>query len=105
MAEVLILSGKTVSQHVYHSLQPRIDSLTRSGVIPGLAVVLVGDNPASQIYVNSKAKRFDKLGLFSETFKLPENIPENDILSLINDLNNDNRFHGILVQKIGRAHV
>ncbi len=98
MAEALILSGKTVSQHVYKSLQPRIDSLTRSGTTPGLAVVLIGDNPASQIYVNSKEKRFDKMGLFSETFKFPENIPETDVLSLIGDLNNDNRFHGILVQ-------
>ena len=98
MSEVLILSGKTVSRHVYDSLQPRIDSLTGSGVIPGLAVVLIGDNPASQVYVNSKAKRFDKLGLFSETFRLPENIPEKDVLSLISDLNNDSRFHGILVQ-------
>lgn len=98
MAEALILSGKTVSQHVYTSLKPRIDLLKRSGKTPGLAFILVGDHPASKVYVNSKTKRFVKLGLFSETFKLPENIPENDVLSLISDLCDDDRFHGILVQ-------
>lgn len=98
MAETLILSGKTVSQNVYKSLQTRIDSLKSSGCTPGLAVVLVGDNSASRIYVKSKAKRFDKMSLFSETFTLPDTVQENEVLSLINNLNTDNRFHGILVQ-------
>ncbi len=98
MAETLILSGKTVSQNVYKSLQTRIDSLISSGCTPGLAVVLVGDNSASRIYVKSKAKRFDKMSLFSETFTLPDTVQEKEVLSLINDLNTDNRFHGILVQ-------
>jgi len=98
MAEPLILSGKTVSQHVYTTLQPRIDTLKRSGKTPGLAFILVGDHPASKVYVKSKTRRFEQLGLFSETFKLPENILENDLISLISELNDDNRFHGILVQ-------
>ncbi len=98
MAETLILSGKAVSQNVYKSLQTRIDSLKSSGCTPGLAVVLVGDNSASHIYVKSKAKRFDKMSLFSETFTLPNTVQENEVLSLINDLNTDNRFQGILVQ-------
>ena len=105
MADALILSGKTVSQDVYTSLQPRIDSLTESDIIPGLAVVLIGGNPVSEIYVNSKAKRFDRLGLFSETFKLPENIHENDVLSIIRDLSGDDRFHGILVQMPLPKHI
>lgn len=98
MAETLILSGKTVSRNVYKSLQTRIDSLKSSGCTPGLAVVLVGDDPASRVYVRNKARRFDKMGLFSETFILPDTVQENEVLSLINDLNTDKRFHGILVQ-------
>ena len=98
MAETLILSGKTVSRNVYKSLQTRIDSLKSSGCTPGLAVVLVGEDPASRVYVRNKARRFDKMGLFSETFILPDTVQENEVLSLINDLNTDKRFHGILVQ-------
>jgi methylenetetrahydrofolate dehydrogenase (NADP+)/methenyltetrahydrofolate cyclohydrolase len=98
MTDTIILSGKTVSQSVYNSLQTRINSLKSLGCTPGLAAILVGDDPASSVYVNSKARRFNKLGLLSETIRLPENISEEKILSNINDLNNDNRFHGILVQ-------
>ncbi len=105
MAESLILSGKTVSQDVYKSLQTRIDSLKQSGVIPGLAVILVGENTASQVYVKSKAKRFHKLGLFSKTFKLAAATSESDVLSLISDLNNNNRYHGTLVQMPLPGHL
>ncbi|MBC8323792.1 MAG: bifunctional methylenetetrahydrofolate dehydrogenase/methenyltetrahydrofolate cyclohydrolase FolD [Candidatus Marinimicrobia bacterium] len=98
MTEALILSGKTVSHEVYNTLQSQIDSLKSSGCTPGLAVVLVGDDPASNVYVNSKARRFNKLGLFSETIRLPEDIGEDELLSKIQELNNDDRFHGILVQ-------
>ena len=98
MAETIILSGKTVSQNVYKSLQTRIDALKSSGCIAGLAVVLVGDNAASQVYVNSKTRRFEKLGLFSETIHFPKGTSEGDLLSKILELNEDGRFHGILVQ-------
>jgi len=98
MIDTIILSGKTVSHEVYNTLQSQIDSLKSSGCTPGLAVVLVGDDPASNVYVNSKARRFNKLGLFSETIRLPENIGEDELLSKIQELNNDDRFHGILVQ-------
>ncbi|HIA23622.1 MAG TPA: bifunctional 5,10-methylene-tetrahydrofolate dehydrogenase/5,10-methylene-tetrahydrofolate cyclohydrolase, partial [Candidatus Marinimicrobia bacterium] len=98
MAEIKILSGKTVSQDVYNALQSSIDTLKSSGCTPGLAAVLVGDDPASNVYVNSKTRRFNKLGLFSESIRLPENISEDELLSKIKELNNDDRFHGILVQ-------
>ncbi len=98
MAAAKILSGKTVSQDVYNSLQSRIETLISSGCTPGLAAVLVGDNTASQVYVNSKTRRFEKLGLYSETIRFPENIAESDLLSKIQELNDDDRFHGILVQ-------
>ena len=58
-----ILSGKEVSSSLYNSIQPRIDNLKSENIIPGLSVILVGDNPASAVYVNSKSKRFSKLGL------------------------------------------
>ena len=98
MAETIILSGKTVSQNVYNSLQTRIDLLKSSGCTPGLAAVLVGDDPASNVYVNSKTRRFNTLGLFSETICLPEICSENELVSIIYKLNNDDRFHGILLQ-------
>ena len=98
MAETKILSGKTVSQNVYKSLKSRIDKLKSSGCIPGLAAVLVGDNPASHVYIKSKTNQFAKLDLYSESFKMPDDTSERDVLSLIDDLNNDERFHGILVQ-------
>ncbi len=105
MAETIILSGKTVSQNVYKSLQTRIDSLKFSGCTPGLAVVLVGDDPASNVYVNSKTRRFNKLGLYSETIRLPANIGEDELLSQIQNLNSDDSFHGILVQMPLPTHL
>ena len=105
MAAAKILSGKTVSQDVYNSLQARIETLKSSACTPGLAAMLIGDNAASQVYVNSKTRRFEKLGLFSETIRLPENIAEGELLSKIQELNNDDRFHGILVQMPLPKHI
>ena len=105
MAEIKILSGTIVSQDVYNALQSRIDTLKSSGCTPGLAAVLVGDDPASNVYVNSKTRRFNKLGLFSESIRLPENISEDELLSKIKELNNDDRFHGILVQMPLPRHI
>ena len=98
MAEPQILSGKTVSQHVYSQLESRIHTLKENNIIPGLAVVLVGEDPASKVYVNSKSKRFKKLGLFSQTIQLDTTNEENVLIEQIHKLNSDDRFHGILVQ-------
>jgi len=98
MAEPQILSGKTVSQHVYSQLESRIHTLKENNIIPGLAVVLVGEDPASKVYVNSKSKRFQKLGLFSQTIQLDTSNEENVLIEQIHELNSDDRFHGILVQ-------
>ena len=98
MPKTIILSGKEVSEAVYESLQPRISILKQKGIIPGLAVILVGEDPASQVYVRSKGRKFNKLDLFSETIILPADIDESSLLSKIHELNNDDRFHGILVQ-------
>ncbi len=96
--ETKILSGKEVSSSLYNSIQPRIDNLKSENIIPGLSVILVGDNPASAVYVNSKSKKFKELGLFSETIKLSASSSQEEIISTIKDLNEDKRFHGILVQ-------
>ncbi|MCK9245298.1 MAG: bifunctional 5,10-methylene-tetrahydrofolate dehydrogenase/5,10-methylene-tetrahydrofolate cyclohydrolase, partial [Candidatus Marinimicrobia bacterium] len=74
------------------------EQLKQKGVTPGLAVVLVGDNPASKAYVGMKAKAFDSMALFSETLRLPADATQVMVLGLIDKLNRDSRFHGILVQ-------
>ena len=98
MAETKILSGKVVSDEVYTALESRIQSLKKANVIPGLAAVIVGEDPASQVYVRNKTRRFSKLQLHSETIKLPPDTTQDNLLERIETLNNDPLFHGILVQ-------
>ncbi len=85
-------------EQTYADLIPRIKTLQNKGINPGLVVILVGDDPSSQVYVRSKARRFKKLGLVSETIKLPADTSEAELLKLIDQYNHDSRFHGILVQ-------
>lgn len=101
----LILSGKDVSLDVYKSLKLRIQSLSKKGVFPGLAVVLVGENPASRVYVNSKTKTFKKLSIHSKTFTLPVDVTSKDLLDLIKSLNKNHLYHGILVQLPLPGHI
>ena len=98
MTETKILSGKEVASAVYDDLSSRIDRLTSEKITPGLAAVLVGDDSASQVYVRNKRRRFENMGLFGETFRMEEDSSESDVLAFINDLNGDDRFHGILIQ-------
>jgi methylenetetrahydrofolate dehydrogenase (NADP+)/methenyltetrahydrofolate cyclohydrolase len=98
MIDPLILSGKEVSASVYDSLDQKIKSLRKDNITPGLAVVLVGEDSASQVYVRSKTKTFNKLSLFTKTYRLPSASSERELLELIDDLNKNNLFHGILVQ-------
>lgn len=95
---VQILSGKEVSRKVYSNLIPRIDSLKSQGITPGLAVILVGENPASKIYVNSKTRKFESFGLHSKTIYLEKSIDEAELISKIQTLNHDREIHGILIQ-------
>ena len=101
----LILSGKDVSLDVYKNLKLRIQSLSKKGVFPGLAVVLVGENPASRVYVNSKTKTFKKLSIHSKTFTLPVDVTSKDLLDLIKSLNKNHLYHGILVQLPLPGHI
>ena len=98
MTETKILSGKEVASAVYDDLISRIDRLTSEKITPGLAAVLIGDDPASQVYVRNKRRRFENMGLLGETFRMGDDSSESDVLAFINDLNGDDRFHGILIQ-------
>jgi len=98
MSDAKILSGKDTAQSVYHNLNNRIISLADKNIRPGLCVVLIGDNPASQIYVRTKTKKLRSLGLLSESILLPSDVKEKKVIKIINDLNNDSKYHGILVQ-------
>ena len=93
-----LLLGKEVANHTVLELDKIIQNLKASGIIPKLAAILIGENPASQIYVNSKAKFFAKNGCDSQTFKFDSNVSQSKILNCINNLNNDESIHGILVQ-------
>ena len=96
--ETRILSGKKVSSSFYTSIKPRIDSLKSSDIIPGLAVLLVGDNAASAVYVRNKTKKFNELGLYSDTITFSDSVSQDEIISKIQELNLNQSFHGILVQ-------
>ena len=83
MSDLLVLSGKEVSSSVYRKLSNRIQTLKEKNIIPGLAVILVGEDPASQVYVQSKTKTFKKLNLFTKTYRLSNNISQDELLHLI----------------------
>jgi methylenetetrahydrofolate dehydrogenase (NADP+)/methenyltetrahydrofolate cyclohydrolase len=94
-----ILDGKATAQSVQAEVASAVASLKeKHGVTPGLAAVLVGDNPASAIYVRNKARACADVGMYAETFHLPKDTPREELLSLIRRLNDDQKFHGILIQ-------
>jgi len=94
----LILQGKAVAAAVKADLAVRIKRLAEMGMIPGLTAVLVGDDPASQIYVRSKERQSQRLGLKSQIIRLPADTSEIALLRVVKDLNEDRSVHGILVQ-------
>ncbi len=93
-----LLVGKPVADHLRKRLSNVVQTLADASITPGLAAVIVGDDPASQVYVRNKERAFAKLGCYSKTIHLPQNTTEEEILNLIRNLNNDPAFHGILVQ-------
>lgn len=93
-----ILSGKLVSARVKEHLKEEVAALTKAGTRPGLAVVLVGDDSASKVYVANKEKACAELSIYSEKYVLPEKTTEDELLALIEKLNQDPNIHGILVQ-------
>lgn len=93
-----IISGKAVSAAVRQRIAAQTAELTARGVTPGLAVVLVGDDPASQVYVRNKEKACAEVGFYSEKYTLPATTTQQELLALVERLNGDPRIHGILVQ-------
>lgn len=93
-----LLSGKVVSARVKQELKAEVEKLKKEGKETGLAVVLVGEDPASKVYVRNKEKACEEIGIYSEMHKLPEDTTEEELLALVNKLNNDEKIDGILVQ-------
>jgi len=100
-----LIDGRIVAENVYAELRDEIASLKKQGLTPGLAVVLVGDDPASRAYVRSKDKMCRELGLHSVKLELPENTTQADLLERVAELNRDPAVHGILVQSPPPKHI
>ena len=100
-----IISGPEVSGEIYGELRQRIEKLKSEGTVPGLAVILVGDDPASQVYVRNKGKKCEELGMHSETIVLPKETTEEELLQRIDALNKDKSIHGFLVQLPLPKHI
>ncbi len=100
-----VLYGKPVSEHIKSELKLKIDELSNNGIIPKLSVVLIGDNPASKIYVNSKHKTFINMNCKSEIHNLDKNVSEDEVIKLIDTLNNNPDVHGILIQLPAPPHL
>ncbi len=98
MSDADLIDGKMIAQEIRGALKPRIQALKTQNITPGLAVVLIGEDPASQVYVRMKSKAFAKLEMMTETFHLDKTISQTEVLQKIEALNQDDRFHGILVQ-------
>lgn len=91
----IIIDGKAISAKVRAEIREEVDKMITK---PGLAVVIVGEDPASKVYVRNKAKGCEEVGFYSEVHELPENTTEEELLALVNKLNNDEKINGILVQ-------
>ena len=101
-----IIDGKKVSSNIKDNIAAEVNTLkNKTGKTPGLAVVLVGDDPASAVYVKNKNKTCKNIGFQSFEHILPENTSENKLLNLINELNNDDQVNGILVQLPLPSHI
>ncbi len=103
MAE--IIDGKSVSADLREQLKTKVEKMKESGVTPGLAVVLVGEDPASRSYVTAKEKSCGELGMLSRDIRLPESTSEEELLALVEKLNGDDEIDGILVQLPLPSHM
>lgn len=99
------IDGVAVAKAVRDDVQREVEELKARGIVPGLTVVLVGDDPASAVYVRSKEKTSQELGMKGETIRLPADTPQSELESLIDRLNADPSVHGILVQSPLPKHM
>src|SRR5437899_1558307 len=93
-----ILDGNPVRDEIYNELRPRVAALAARGCQPGLAVILAGHNPASEVYVRNKVKACRDLGIHSEPITPPDSISTGELLKIVEGLNTRSDIHGILVQ-------
>lgn len=93
-----IINGKEISAKVRGDIAREVEVLKSKGITPGLAVVIVGEDPASKVYVRNKHRACDETGIYSEVHELPESTTEAELLALVDKLNADKNIHGILVQ-------
>jgi len=100
-----LIDGKAIARKIRAEASARVSQLTAKGTKPGLAVVLVGDDAASAVYVTAKGKACEEAGMHSVTIRLPASTPENDLLRQVDELNADAAIHGILVQMPLPRHV
>ncbi len=100
-----IIDGKKISAQIKDELKIEVAALKERGIYPGLAVVLVGNNSASQVYVRNKKTACEYVGIKSFSYELPEETSEKDLLDLIDTLNQDEKVHGILVQLPLPKHI
>ena len=101
----LLIDGNVLSQQMRADFAARTQSLISQGIRPGLAVVLVGENPASQVYVRNKVKACEQVGIHSLLEKYPHDLSQADLLARVDALNNDPNIHGILVQLPLPSHI
>jgi methylenetetrahydrofolate dehydrogenase (NADP+) / methenyltetrahydrofolate cyclohydrolase len=100
-----IIDGKNISDSIREELRQEVERLRQKGVTPGLVVILVGEDPASQVYVKNKAKTCNELGYYSDVVRLPAEASQEELLALIRKYNEDSRVHGILVQLPLPKHI
>ena len=101
----IIIDGKQIAADVRQDVANKVSELKKKGIVPCLAVILVGENPASVSYVTGKQKALAEVGMVDRSVHLPENTSEDDLLKLIDELNKDNSVHGILVQLPLPKHI
>lgn len=100
-----VINGRELADQMKAEIQKDVEKMTQQGIQPGLVVLLVGENPASQTYVRNKERAAVKIGILSKVEKLPETISEEELLAEIDKYNQDSRFHGILVQLPLPKHI
>ncbi|MCM3495304.1 bifunctional methylenetetrahydrofolate dehydrogenase/methenyltetrahydrofolate cyclohydrolase FolD [Paenibacillus lactis] len=105
MTAATIINGKQISEEIREGIALEVQQLSKQGVRPGLAVVLVGDDPASHVYVRNKEKACHDLGFYSEVHRLPADSSQEEVLALVDKLNKQSSIHGILVQLPLPGHI
>ncbi len=94
----IIIDGKLVAQEVKAKVSKKVKELQKNGITPGLAVIIIGNNQASRIYVNNKKKACAEVSIYSKEYALPDTTSQKELIELISKLNNDDSINGILVQ-------